>query len=62
MALGTSLKNKHVELIRLNRVSCESNMFVYYLCAYQNQGKTSFLTMTIYLRVLPLSLEHDDTI
>ena len=31
-------RTKHVELVKLDRVSCDSNMFVYYLCAYQNQG------------------------
>jgi hypothetical protein len=36
-------------------------MFVSYLCAYQNKGKT-FKMMTIYLRMLSLSLEYDDTI
>jgi hypothetical protein len=35
-------------------------MFVSYLCAYQNQGKALWI-MTIYLRMLPLSLEHEDT-
>ena len=37
---GQARRTKHVELVKLDRVSCDSNMFVYYLCAYQNQGKT----------------------
>ena len=39
----------------------EQDMFISYLCAYQNQGKTLWI-MTIYLMMLPSSLEHDDTI
>ena len=34
-------QTKHVELIRLDQVSYNFNMFVSYLCAYQNQGKAS---------------------